>query len=54
MGACYLVPLCFEGYIKLAVKPDGVTIACPRCSDVKVALIIAKLPGTSNAPPISF
>src|SRR5205823_6686752 len=36
----------------IAVKPDQVPIARPRCSLLNEALIIARLPGTSKAPPI--
>ena len=36
----------------MAVKPDQVPIARPRCSSLNEALIIARLPGTSKAPPI--
>src|SRR5712692_3600247 len=33
-------------------KPDQVPIARPRCSLLNEALMIARLPGTSSAPPI--
>src|SRR5258707_12932119 len=36
----------------IAEKPDQVPIARPRCSSLNEALIIARLPGTSRAPPI--
>src|SRR5438067_4925178 len=35
-----------------AENPDQVPIARPRCSSLKEALIIARLPGTSKAAPI--
>ena len=35
----------------IAVKPDHVPIAFPRCSLSNDALMIARLPGTSSAPP---
>ena len=35
----------------IAVNPDQVPIARPRSSDGNDALISARLPGTSNAPP---
>ena len=35
----------------MEVKPDQVPIARPRSSTEKLALINARLPGTSNAPP---
>ena len=36
----------------MPVKPDQVPIARPRCSALKEALMIAREPGTSKAPPI--
>lgn len=33
-------------------NPDQVPIARPRCSSLKEALIIARLPGTSKAAPM--
>src|SRR5580658_6876347 len=36
----------------MEVKPDQVPIARPRSSSEKLALISARLPGTSNAPPM--
>ena len=36
------------------VKPDHVPMARPRCSWEKLALIRARLPGTSSAPPIPW
>src|SRR5450432_1221537 len=38
----------------IEVKPDQVPIAEPRLSSLKEALIIARLPGTNNAPPIPW
>ena len=38
--------------VVIAVKPDQVPIAQPRVASSKQALIIARLPGTSNAAPI--
>jgi hypothetical protein len=38
----------------IAVKPDQIPIALPRRSGGNVALIIAKLPGMSKAPPIPW
>src|SRR5579872_4318973 len=38
----------------IEVKPDHVPIARPRSSLGKLALIKAKLPGTSNVPPIPW
>src|SRR5215470_7734946 len=38
--------------VVIAVKPDHVPIALPRESSSKQAVIIARLPGTSNAAPI--
>src|SRR5580658_9809137 len=35
----------------MEVNPDQVPIARPRSSSEKLALISARLPGTSNAPP---
>ena len=35
----------------MEVKPDHVPIARPRSSSEKLALISARLPGISNAPP---
>jgi len=35
----------------MAVKPDQVPMARPRCSLSKKAPMIARLPGTSSAPP---
>src|SRR5205807_9710391 len=37
--------------VVIAVKPDHVPIACPRLFSSKAVLIIARLPGTSNAAP---
>ena len=36
-----------------AVKADQVPIARPRCASLKVALMMARLPGTSSAAPTS-
>ena len=36
------------------MKPDQVPIARPRASPAKTALMIARLPGTSSAPPIPW
>jgi len=36
----------------IAVKPDQVPIARPLFSSLNDALIMARLPGTSSAPPI--
>src|SRR6266700_5622727 len=38
----------------IEVNPDQVPIARPRWSSLNEALIIAKLPGTSNAPPMPW
>ena len=38
--------------VVIALKPDHVPIARPRSAPSKVALMIARLPGTSNAAPI--
>ena len=35
----------------IAVKPDHVPMARPRCSAGNEALISARLPGVSSAPP---
>src|SRR5207244_9728649 len=37
--------------VVIEVAPDHVPIACPRLSPLKYVLMIARLPGTSNAPP---
>ena len=37
--------------VVMAVKPDHVPIARPRCSLLNEALRMARLPGTNNAPP---
>ena len=36
----------------IAVKADHVPIAFPRLASSKEALMMARLPGTSNAPPM--
>ena len=38
--------------VVMAVKPDQVPMARPRCSLSNDALIIARLPGTNKAPPM--
>ena len=38
--------------VVIAVEPDQVPIACPRSSSGNDALMIARLPGTSIAPPM--
>ncbi len=38
----------------IEVNPDHVPIARPRSFSEKLALIRARLPGTSNAPPIPW
>ncbi len=38
----------------IAVKPDHVPMAFPRCLASKDALMMARLPGTRRAPPIPW
>ena len=38
--------------VVIALNPDHVPIARPRSASLKVALMIARLPGTSSAAPI--